>query len=65
MQALHAMLITQIIALTDFENRLQFVTVSFDCHIKVIEVEDKGDEFETQISHALIANGQIINALPL
>ena len=63
--ALHAMVITQVVALTDYENRLQFVTVSFDCHIKVIEIEEKGDEFETSISHVILSNGQIINALPL
>ena len=65
MAALHAMVITQIITLTDFENRLQFVTVSFDCQIKVLEVEEKEQSFDISISHVIMSNGQIINALPL
>ena len=60
--------ITQIIALTDYENRLQFVTVSLDCLIKIIEIEEASEDkqcFEATISHEILSNGQIINAVPI
>ena len=68
MSAHHAMDITQIIALTDYENRLQFVTVSLDCLIKIIEIEEASEDkqcFEATISHEILSNGQIINAVPI
>jgi hypothetical protein len=62
--ALHQIDITQIIALTDFESRLQFVTASLDCSIKVIEIEDNEEEPAT-ISYEILSSGEIINALAL
>ena len=44
LSAIHAMDITQIIALTDYENRLQFVSVSLDCLIKIIEIEEPSED---------------------
>ena len=61
---LHQIDITQIIALTDFDSRLQFVTTSLDCTVKVIEIEDNEEEAAT-ISYEILADGEIINALAL
>lgn len=41
---LHLIDITQIIALSDFEARLQFVTVSLDCGVKVIQIEESEEQ---------------------
>ena len=61
---LHQIDITQIIALTDYELRLQFVTASLDCSCKVIQVEDNEDEPVT-ISYEILSSGEIINAVAL
>ena len=60
--------ITQVVALTDYENRLQFVTTGLDCLVNIIEydiLKDKDEEGKMVKQHEVIANGQVINALAL
>jgi len=61
---LHLIDITQIISLSDFESRLQFVSVGLDCIIKVIQIEDN-EEVPASVQYEQLSNGQIINALSL
>jgi hypothetical protein len=44
MKALHVMDITQIVALTDHESTLSFVTTSLDCLIKTVEIDELKEE---------------------
>ena len=50
--------ITQIIALTNHENRMMFITTSLDCLCKIVEVEEMDQEFNLSIEYEILANGQ-------
>ena len=70
---LHSMDITQIVILTDYENRLQFVTCSLDCTVKILEIDldsaqsesGKFKSFSSKITYEILAQGSIYNALCL
>lgn len=62
---IHNMDITQIIALTNHENRLMFVTTSLDCLCKIVEVEEMDQEFNLSIEHEILANGSVLNGVSL
>ena len=52
--------ITQIITITDFESRLQFITFGLDCYIKIIEydhLKDPSDEEKVSVAHEAVSNG--------
>lgn len=57
--------ITQIITLTDFDTRLQFITFGLDCYIRILEfdyLKDGDDPEKVALINEEISNGQIINA---
>lgn len=57
--------ITQIITLTDYESKLQFITFGLDCYIKILEfdhLKDGDDPDKVTLVNEDLSNGQIINA---